>query len=103
MNLFDNTGANAGFGALAFGVLGTVAVVAGFKFKWLKSKKTLALVFVSVLLVTVNSAGIIGEIAGALRHIFNVGGEKAVTTATGAKLAAGAPTLRLHRSPQAAH
>ncbi|MEU9485911.1 hypothetical protein AB0D83_19985 [Streptomyces decoyicus] len=90
MNLFDNAGANAGFGALAFGVLGTVAVIAGVKYKWLKSKKTLAIVFVSVLLVTVNSAGILGEIAGAFRHVANVGGEKAVTTATGAKLAAGA-------------
>ncbi len=63
MNIFDNTTANASFGALLFGAMATVAVVAGFKYKILKNKKTFALVFFFMLLVTVNSTGILGEIA----------------------------------------
>jgi len=86
MNLFDTSGANAGFGALAFGVLGTVAVIAGFKYRWLRSKKTVIIVFASMLLVTVNSAGLLGSIAGALREVMNTGGEKVVTGATGSKI-----------------
>ncbi|QKW55043.1 hypothetical protein [Streptomyces buecherae] len=91
MNLFDTHGANATFGALAFGVLATVLVVAGFKYRWLRSKKTLVIVFVSTLLVTVNSAGLLGEIAGAAREIMNAGGEKVVTDATGTKVAPNPP------------
>ncbi|MCX5561101.1 hypothetical protein [Streptomyces sp. NBC_00038] len=85
MNIFDNTTANASFGALLFGAMATVAVVAGFKYKILKNKKTFALVFFFMLLVTVNSTGILGEIAGALRHGMNVAGERAAEGVAGAK------------------
>ncbi|GAB7036025.1 hypothetical protein AB0G35_24105 [Streptomyces sp. NPDC021749] len=85
MNLFDNPGANAGFGTLACAAIGTVVIVAGFKFKWLRAKWTVILVGVFMLLVTVNSGGIAGEIAGALRHVLNFGGEAAVKGVSGAK------------------
>ncbi|MGG7572511.1 hypothetical protein [Streptomyces sirii] len=78
MNIFDNAGANAGFGCLAFAAIGTVVIVAGFKFKWLRAKSTVLLVGLFVLLITVNSGGILGEIAGALRLGLNAGGEAAV-------------------------
>ncbi|MFI1259058.1 hypothetical protein ACH4U6_35620 [Streptomyces netropsis] len=84
MDIFDNSPANASFGALIFGAIGTVVIVAGFKYKLLREKKTLVLVAFFVLLVTVNSGGILGEIAGALRGLMNVGGEKAVQGAAGA-------------------
>ncbi|MFF4286005.1 hypothetical protein ACFY0R_11855 [Streptomyces sp. NPDC001633] len=84
MNIFDNPGANAGFGTLAFAAIGTVVIVAGFKFRWLRAKSTVILVGLFVLLVTVNSGGILGEIAGALRHGMNAGGAAAVHGVSGA-------------------
>ncbi|WP_424217729.1 hypothetical protein ACN20G_36840 (plasmid) [Streptomyces sp. BI20] len=87
MNIFDNDVANAGFGALVFGAMATVALIAGLKFKLLKSWKTTLLVAVFVLLVTVNSGGLLGELAGVLRLGMNSGGEAAVDTLSGAKLA----------------
>ncbi|WP_031072074.1 hypothetical protein [Streptomyces sp. NRRL WC-3742] len=85
MNLFHNTTANAGFGALLFGAIATVAIVAGFKYKLLRQKKTFILVFFFMLLVTVNSAGILGDIAGALRHGMNVAGDAVASNVAGAK------------------
>ncbi|ATM24768.1 hypothetical protein C9F11_42910 (plasmid) [Streptomyces sp. YIM 121038] len=84
MDLFDSTTANASFGALLFGAMATSAVIAGFKYKVLRKKKTFILVFFSVLLVTVNSAGFLGEIAGALRNAMNTAGESAVEQTAGA-------------------
>lgn len=91
MDLFDNAGANAGFGALAFGTLATVAIIAGFKFRWLRFKTHLAVVFISVLLVTVNSSGILGEIAGALREVLNNSGERVITETTGTEVTSDPP------------
>jgi len=91
MNLFDNTTANAGFGAVLFGAMATVAVFAGFKYKVLRKRKTFFLMFFFMLLVTVNSGGIFGEIAGALRRGMNYAGEQAVQKAAGAKVAANPP------------
>lgn len=92
MDIFNNAGANAGFGALVFGAMATVAIVAGLKYRWLRDKKTLILVAFFVLLVTVNSGGILGEIAGALRLGMNVSGEVAVQGVAGAVTAPNPPT-----------
>ncbi|MFI9353134.1 hypothetical protein [Streptomyces lydicus] len=91
MNIFDNAGANAGFGCLAFAAIGTVVIVAGFKFKWLRAKSTVLLVGLFVLLITVNSGGILGEIAGALRLGLNAGGEAAVRGVSGTTVTPDAP------------
>ncbi|MFB7475588.1 hypothetical protein [Kitasatospora sp. NPDC056184] len=92
MNLFNNATANAGFGALLFGAMATVAIVAGFKYKILRNKKTLILVFVFMLLVTINSGGLLGEIAGALRHGMNAAGSVAADGLAGAKTTPNPPT-----------
>ncbi|MFE3144265.1 hypothetical protein [Streptomyces scopuliridis] len=91
IDIFDNAGANAGFGTLVFGAMATVAIVAGLKFRWLRKWKTLVLVAFFVLLVTVNSGGILGEIAGALRLGMNTGGEAAVKGVAGAVTAPNPP------------
>ncbi len=91
MNIFNNPGANAGFGCLAFAAIGTVVIVAGFKFKWLRAKATVILVALFVLLVTVNSGGVLGEIAGALRLGLNAGGEAAVHGVSGTAVTPHAP------------
>lgn len=95
MDIFDNAGANAGFGTLVFGAMATVAIVAGFKYRWLKDKKTVVLVAFFMLLVTVNSGGILGEIAGALRLGMNVGGEQAVRGVAGAVTTPNPPSTRV--------
>ncbi|KPC68376.1 hypothetical protein ADL27_56900 [Streptomyces sp. NRRL F-6602] len=89
--------ANAGFGTLAFAAVGTVVMVAGFKYRWLRDKKTVALVAVGVLLVTINSAGLLGEVAGAIRGGLNSVGEAAVTQVTGTSKATGAPSTTVAR------
>ncbi|WP_330351905.1 hypothetical protein [Streptomyces sp. NBC_00582] len=91
IDLFNNSTANASFGALLFGAMATTAVVAGFKYKVLRKWKTFVLVFFFVLLVTVNSGGLFGEIAGALRQVMNVAGETAVEKAAGATANANPP------------
>ncbi|MFE7808519.1 hypothetical protein ACFU51_28380 [Streptomyces sp. NPDC057430] len=91
MDIFDNAGANAGFGALVFGAMATVAIVAGLKYRWLRDRKTLFLVAFFVLLVTVNSGGLFGEVAGALRGGMNIAGEKAVDGIAGAAVAPNPP------------
>ncbi|WP_405740448.1 hypothetical protein OG422_05775 [Streptomyces sp. NBC_01525] len=91
MDLFDNPAANASFGSLACAAIGTVVIVAGFKYKWLKAKSTVLLVAVFILLVTVNSGGLLGEIAGAIRHVLNAGGEAAVQGVSGTKVTPNAP------------
>ena len=83
MDLFDNSTANAGFGALLFGSMATVAVIAGFKYRVLKNRWTFGLVFFFMLLVTVNSSGVLGEIAGALREGMNTAGERAADGVAG--------------------
>jgi hypothetical protein len=85
VNIFANGTANAGFGALVFGVVATTVVVAGFKYRLLKNRKTLLWVAFAMLLVTINSRGIFGELAGAARHIMNAAGEGAVRGGTGAR------------------
>ncbi|MFZ3491656.1 hypothetical protein ACODT5_00185 [Streptomyces sp. 5.8] len=84
IDLFNNSTANAGFGALLFGAMATTAVVAGFKYKVLKKWKTFLLVFIFVLLVTVNSGGVLGEAAGAARQVMNVAGATAAEGVAGA-------------------
>ncbi|MEU3602246.1 hypothetical protein ABZ714_26540 [Streptomyces sp. NPDC006798] len=95
MDLFDNDAANGTFGTLAFGVLTIVLIVAGFKYKVLRKKKTVALVAIGILAVTVNSAGLLGEIAGALRGGMNTAGEKAAADLAGAQVAANPPTTQV--------
>ncbi|WP_405844561.1 hypothetical protein [Streptomyces sp. NBC_01518] len=89
--MFDNSPANAGFGALVFGAVATVAIIAGFKYRLLRNKKTLILVGFFMLLITVNSGGFLGEIAGALRHGMNVAGQQAVDKTAGAAVTANPP------------
>ena len=85
MNLFHNSTANAGFGALLFGAIATVAIFAGFKYKILRNKKTFILIFFFMLLVTINSAGLLGDVAGALRHGMNAAGTAVAGNVAGAK------------------
>lgn len=89
--MFDSSPANAGFGALVFGAVATVAITAGFKYKLLRNKKTVFLVGFFMLLITVNSGGFLGEIAGALRHGMNVAGQQAVDKTAGATVTANPP------------
>ncbi|MFC8949734.1 MULTISPECIES: hypothetical protein [Streptomyces] len=91
IDIFDNQSANAGFGALLFGAMATTAVIAGFKKKLLRKKKTFVLVFFFVLLVTVNSRGLFGEGAGALRAAMNHLGQAAAEEGAGAKVNTHAP------------
>ncbi|WP_331740810.1 hypothetical protein [Streptomyces sp. NBC_01006] len=95
MNIFDNDVANGTFGTLAFGALACVFIVAGFKYKVLRRKKTVILVAIGVLAVTVNSAGLFGEIAGALRMGMNQAGEQAAQGLAGAQVAANPPTTHV--------
>ncbi|KJS53223.1 hypothetical protein VM98_26635 [Streptomyces rubellomurinus subsp. indigoferus] len=91
MNIFNNSTANASFGALLFGAIATVAIIAGFKYRVLKNKKTFILIFFFMLLVTVNSAGILGDIAGALRHGMNAAGTAVASNVAGAQTAPNPP------------
>ncbi|MCM2394388.1 hypothetical protein [Streptomyces albipurpureus] len=95
MDLFNNDVANGTFGTLAFGVLTVVLIVAGFNYKVLKRKKTVVLVAIALLAVTVNSAGLFGEIAGALRGGMNTAGEKAASGLAGAEVADNPPTTKV--------
>ncbi|MCX4682327.1 hypothetical protein OG413_44910 [Streptomyces sp. NBC_01433] len=91
IDIFDNQPANAGFGALLFGAMALTAVFAGFKKKVLRKKKTFVLVFFFVLLVTVNSRGLFGEAAGALRAGMNFLGQTAAEEGAGATVNARPP------------
>ncbi|MFJ5785501.1 hypothetical protein [Streptomyces hydrogenans] len=93
--MFDNEVANGTFGTLAFGALTVVIIVAGFKYKVLKNWKTVVIVALGILAVTVNSGGLLGELAGALRQGMNVGGQEAVDGLAGAKVAPNPPTIKV--------
>ncbi|NUK15816.1 hypothetical protein [Streptomyces lunaelactis] len=95
MIVFDNHVANGTFGTLAFGVLTLVVIAAGFKYKLLRRKKTIVFVALGVLAVTVNSGGLLGEVAGALRQGMNVAGEQGINGLAGAKTPTNPPTTHV--------
>lgn len=95
MIVFDNHVANGTFGTLAFGVLTLVVIAAGFKYKLLRRKKTIVFVALGVLAVTVNSGGLLGEVAGALRQGMNVAGEQGINKLAGAKTPTNPPTTHV--------
>ncbi|MGW1656603.1 hypothetical protein [Streptomyces atratus] len=95
MNLFDNPVANGTFGTIAFGAITIVLIAAGFKYKVLKNKKTVILMALAVLAVTVNSAGLFGGGAGAMRVGMNIAGEQAIEGLAGAKTPTNPPTTHV--------
>ncbi|MFE7268041.1 hypothetical protein ACFU9B_39570 [Streptomyces sp. NPDC057592] len=95
MNLFDNPVANGSFGTIAFGAIALVLIIAGFKFNVLRDKKTVFLVALAVLAVTVNSAGLLGGGAGAMRVGMNIAGEQAIEGLAGAQSPANPPTTHV--------